>query len=367
VAVGQHVQRAFVGGAARSRASDAELVRLEAVGITDPLMQGYLAWRRSVLLVAVPFSIFSAALSIRDLLQRELDGYSLLGTVVVYLVYLAVVVLAAAVIVAAVTWRRPRVSGRVLLAGWACSMFVPLASAVIPIDWLLSGSLEAATGVSGEFAARTAVSLQYAILLLPSLLSFPSGLVRGATRVKAMLPASTISGWVLVIMAPVYAVYFVLALILIEHTAGNGVLLAGVLLLASSPFVHLAASKLYVLPLSDEQDVRRLGRVQRLAGAVGVGALALIVIWALTATIDDRRVIGTGDAVLDPVGAVLSALDLVARVLVTSVVFSYLLLQVTEAAWRHDRGFADPAAFERHEVQMEQIGRTLGASGDRLS
>ena len=57
----------------------------------------------------------------------------------------------------------------------------------------------------------------------------------------------------------------------------------------------------------------------------------MILVWALTATIGDKRIVGGSDALLDPLGAVLSALELVARVLVTSVVFSYLLLQVTES------------------------------------
>lgn len=41
--------------------------------------------------------------------------------------------------------------------------------------------------------------------------------MRGGARVKSLLRASTISGWVLVIFAPVYAVFFVVALILVEQ------------------------------------------------------------------------------------------------------------------------------------------------------
>jgi hypothetical protein len=240
-----------------------------------------------------------------------------------------------------------------------------------PLDWLVSGSLRDVTGVDsgadrGELLARIAVSIQYAIVLLPSLLSFPSGLVRGAARVKRMLPAGTIAGWVLVIMTPVYAVYFVLALILVQHLAGNGVLLLGAGLLAASPFVHLAAAKLYIFPLTTDLEVRRLDRVQRLAGLVGAAGLVTIVIWAVTATIGDKRIIGGGDALLDPLGALLSALELVARILVTSVVFSSLLLQVTESAWRHDRNYADRDAYERHAAEMTALGRSLGATGDRI-
>lgn len=366
-----HLRRALLGGSHRSRPSDAEAAQLAAVGIADPLMQGYAVWRRSLLLVAMPFTIVSAILAVRDLTVRDLDGYSTFGVVAVAVVALTVPVLTVTVLLAALTWRQPRRSGRLLLTGWAISMFAPLVVAMLPLDWLVSSSLGEVTGVDvaddeGDLITRVAISIQYAIVLLPSLLSFPSGLVRGAARVKRMLPAGTIAGWVLVIMTPVYAVFFVLALILVQHLAGNGVLLLGALLLASSPFVHLAAGRLYIFPLTTDDEVRRLDRVQRLAGIVGSLGMVMIMIWALTATIGDTRIVGWSDALLDPLGAVLAALELIARVLVTSAVFSYLLLQVTESSWRHDRDHSDPAAYERHVEQMAEVGRTLGATGDRL-
>ena len=371
MSVGRHLQRALLSGAHRTQPSGAEAMQLASAGIDEPLVQRYVVWRRSVLLVAIPFTIFSAVLAVRELTERDLDGYSAFGVVAVGVVALAVPVLTVTVVVAALTWRQPRLSGRVLLAGWAVSMFAPLVVAMLPLDWLVSGSLGAVTGVDSgddrdELFARIAVSVQYAIVLLPSLLSFPSGLVRGAARVKRMLPAGTIAGWVLVIMTPVYAVFFVLALILVQHLAGNGVLLAGAALLAASPFVHLAAIKLYIFPLTTDDEVRRLDRVQRLAGGVGLAGMIMILVWAFTATIGDKRIVGGSDGLLDPLGAVLSALELVARVLVTSVVFSYLLLQVTESAWRHDRNYTDPAAHDRHVAQMTAVGRSLGATGDRI-
>ena len=371
MAIGLHLQRALFGGVHRSRPSEVEAAQLAAVGIADPLMQGYAVWRRSLLFVAMPFTIVSAVLAVRDLTVRDLEGYSTFGVVAVGIVGLAVPVLTVTVVLAALTWRQPRRSARLLLTGWAISMFAPLVVAMLPLDWLVSSSLGEVTGIDvaddeRDLVTRVAISIQYAIVLLPSLLSFPSGLVRGAARVKRMLPAATIAGWVLVIMTPVYAVFFVLALILVQHLAGNAVLLGGAVFLACSPFVHLAAAKLYIFPLTTDDEVRRLDRVQRLAGVVGSIGLAMIMIWALTATIGNKRIVGWSDALLDPLGAVLSALELVARVLVTSAVFSYLLLQVTESSWRNDRDRTDPDAYDRHVLQMAEVGRTLGATGDRL-
>jgi len=59
----------LLGGVHRSQPTGAEAAHLAAVGIADPLMQGYAVWRRSVLLVAMPFTILSAILAVRDLLE----------------------------------------------------------------------------------------------------------------------------------------------------------------------------------------------------------------------------------------------------------------------------------------------------------
>ena len=199
MAVGRHLRRALFAGARRSRPTPAEAAQLDAVGIPDALMQGYVTWRRSLLLVAIPFSIVSSILAIRDLAERDLDGYSVFGVVAVYLVSLAVPVLTLTLVVAAVTWRQLRLSGRLLLAGWAVSMLAPLVVAVLPLEWLLASSFEEVVGLD-ENTARIVISVQYAILLLPSLLSLPSGLVRGAAASRrccrrARSPGGCSSSW----------------------------------------------------------------------------------------------------------------------------------------------------------------------------
>jgi len=163
VIVAAHLRRALVSGAHRTEASDAELRQLASVGIDSPLVQRYAVWRRSVLFVALPFTFLSAILAVRELLERDLDGYSAIGVAAVAVVSLAVPVLMVTVFLAACTWRQPRLSGRLLLAGWAVSMFAPLVVAMLPLDWLVSSSLGEVTGVDSgddrnELVTRIAVS-----------------------------------------------------------------------------------------------------------------------------------------------------------------------------------------------------------------
>lgn len=352
------------------RPTSTEQQALVSAGIVDPLMQGYMAWRRSLLFVATPFALLSGALAVWDLATNiDTAGFTPLGTVALVVPSLAVIVLSTATVVAVVTWRNPRLSARTLQTGWAISLLAPVLIAAVPVQWLLTEEAMNQFGPEGEFGLRLLVSISYAIDLLPTLLSFPSGVVRGAARIKSLLPASTLSGWVLIILAPIYAVFFVVAVVLVEQLAGNALLLVGILLLAASPFVHVFAGRLYVLPLTAERDVRRLDAVQRRAGLLTFGGAVMLVIWALTARFGDSALIGSvaDGAILDHKTALLRVFELISRVLITTAVFSHLLLQMTEASWRFDRGFSDPEASQRHEQQMAQVERTLRATGDRVA
>lgn len=351
------------------RPSRKEEQALTKAGIVDPLMQGYMAWRHSVLLVALPFALLSGALAVWDLATEvDTQGLTFLGLVATVVPSLAVLVLVVGTAIAAFTWRKPRTSARTLQSTWAISLLAPVLVAVLPVDWLLTNEGLNQFGPDSELLTRIAISINYSIALLPSLLSFPSGVVRGAARIKSLLPASTLAGWVLVVMAPIYAVFFVVAVIIVEQLAGNALLMVGVLLLAASPFVHVIAARVYVLPLISAEDVRRLDSVQRRAGLVTVGGGVLLVLWALTARFGDASLIGSTSegSLLDHWTALLRVFELVFRVLVTTAVFSHLLLQITEASYRFDRGFTDPEAFRRHEAQMAQVEHTLSATGEQV-
>jgi hypothetical protein len=72
--------------------------------------------------------------------------------------------------------------------------------------------------------------------------------------------------------------------------------------------------------------VRRLDRVERLAGVVGSVGMVMIMVWALAATIGDERIVVWTDAMLDRLGALLSALELVANTLGVTADWSSSLL-----------------------------------------
>ena len=362
-----HFKRVFFEGMRSLRPTEAELPMIHRAGISDPLMQGYAAFRHSLLWLAAPLAATSAVLAAIDLKDVELDSFNGLGKLAQLAPTIAVWILAAATIVALLNWSTPAKSARILVAGWAASIILPVVAALCPIDWLLKDGVEQAN--AGQMPLiRLFLGVGYAINLLPTVLSFPSGIIRGATRIKSMLPTSTVSGWSLMVLAPMYSMFFVIAMIVIAQVAGNPLLVIGTLLVAASPFIHMRARGLYVQALTDDERVRRLGSVQQRAAIVSLVGTALIVLWALTAKFGNSRVVGTADGdMLNPVTAVLRIVELFARLLITTAVFSHVILQMTETHWRHERQFHNSPDSVTYEGQMAAIERTLRATGDQLT
>lgn len=347
--------------------TESERQTITEAGITDPLMQSYAAFRHSVLWMAAPLTVLSALLALIALRDLDTELFNSFGVLAQLAPTIGVWILTAATLLALASWSRPAASARILMIGWAVSIALPLLVALCPIDWLLDGAVKS-QGAEQLPLIRVAYGVGYAINLLPTVLSFPSGIIRGATRIKSMLPTSTVSGWSLMVLAPMYAMFFIVAMVLIGQIAGTPLLLIGTVLIAASPVVHMRANDLYVRALTDPEQVSRLGAVQKRAAIISILGSAAIVVWAFTAEFAGNRIIGTGDNdLLDPLTGALRLLELLARLLITTAVFSHVILQMTEAHWRHERGFHTSRESVTYEQQMVAIERTLRTTGEQLN
>ena len=179
--LGRHPRRASRGGVRGVQPSPAEQRALSAIGIDDPLMQGYMAWRRSLLLVAAPIAVFSGALATWDLATNySVRGLTPLGIVVSLIPSIAVLLLNVTTVIAALTWQQPpplgpdvehrlgrlhrRAVGRLRAAGQLAGH---------------RGAAEPVRARTPSSSFRILISIEYAVVLLPTLLSFPS---RGGAR-----------------------------------------------------------------------------------------------------------------------------------------------------------------------------------------
>ena len=311
-------------------------------GVTSPLARSYAAWRQSALLIAAPIVVTGAVLALFDFRNIETgEPFNSFGIAAQVLPLLGPLVLAAASLAALATWTRPRLSSRVLISGWVASLVLPLLPALVPLDWLIDNELFVRNIGDRETAAlllqlvKAFLAIGYAVSLLPAIVTFPGGVVRGSLLAKGLVPQSSLPGFFLVATAPFYSLVVMVALVVVMQFIGTGLLVVGVLLLAVAPWVYVVNRKLYLAGDLAQMASPRLDLTQRLNGALIAGGIIVVLVWALTTDVDGIPVVGSGDdAFLDHVTLARVTVEAIGRVIVTTVAFAHVFLSMTVLSWR---------------------------------
>lgn len=230
--------RAFRSQIAACQPTPKECQALDEAGITNARARSYLVWRRSCLVLASPFvstSMILGLLGLRDLAGEDSEVFNALGKLMVLFQGIDSLVMSVGMSFAMHLWARPVVSMRSLRFGWLASFVLPLIPALFPLEMLFKKDvLEQWEEALGEevydstiLALKLALALAYAIQLLPVIVTFPGGAVRGALKILGLLPQSTLPGWILVVAAPFYSLLVCVALVIVTQVAGNGTLFFG--------------------------------------------------------------------------------------------------------------------------------------------
>ena len=230
--------RAFRGQIAACQPTPKECEALDEAGITNARARSYLVWRRSCLVLASPFvstSMILGLVGLKDLTGESSESFNALGNLMLFLTGIDTLFMSAGMSFAMHLWARPVVSMRSLRFGWLASFVLPLIPALFPIEMLFKQDfleqLEEEYGKeaynSAIFATKLTLALAYAIQLLPVVITFPGGAVRGALKILGLLPQSTLPGWILVVAAPFYSLLVCVALVIVIQVAGNGTLFFG--------------------------------------------------------------------------------------------------------------------------------------------
>jgi len=373
---GDHVKRALTWRLERVTPSPQELNQLGASKVTDAALQGYAAWRRSVLFVVLPVVALSALLALidfKDVTSEEPIGdtgamleYTGLGVLAQVLPLLGPPVLALGLFLAFRSWSDLRRSARVLTICWLTSIVLPVLPAVMPADWLVNDEplrqLFPSQDVDAFLAGlRLQVGIAYMVTLLPVLVTVPGGVVRGSARVKGLLPATMLPGFFLITTAPFYSLIVIVALVLLIQLSGNVLLVLGALVLAASPWVYVQQRRHYLGPVMDDESSAALDKAQRIYGVLTLAGVGAIVLWAITAEVNGVPVLGSGDeAVFDYVTATRSVAEVLARSYATTVVFAHIFLTLTVSSWRTSRAVASDPRMTAAEHRNAAVAAALG-------
>jgi hypothetical protein len=374
--LGMHFKRAIDWNVSDVVLSPREKAQLDAAGVVEPRMQALLAWRRSTLLVSFPILVLGVVLSFIAAAKQNSDDSSLtgIGKLVEWLPSIALLLVPLGVLIVIGRWTELRSTSRALIICWALSIVVPLAAALLPIDVLIDVDSLKAQATSADqlqeieaiiFTGRISLAINYALTLLPVIITIPAGVIKGAGRVKFLFPAAALPGWFLVAVAPFYSLFLIVVFVLIDQIVGNVLLILGVGLLAFSPWLFVIKRRVYGRSMSIAEARQELPKAGRLGGLLTLGAFALIIIYLLTAKVapSNMRVIGTDDkkSVFTVLQVLRTAVEVFGRNLVTSVVFCMIFLSMVFAEWRATQAMR-PEVRAEHDMEMNALRRYTEAA-----
>ena len=396
-----HVARAFGWNLGAIVPSQAEAAALAAAGIADPVAVRYAAWRRSLLITAFVPTLAAAVLATFDTVESGFGELTRLGVGLEIAWLVAAFVLAIACLVGIRTWTRPGRAAGLLAAAWTGAFVLPFVYALLPVDAIYRVHDEpdppAATGkpdakdddgedeepaakidpeklekmrAAQELALEFVLSGGGYLLLFPAVISLIPGAVNGCLRVKSLLPAAQLPGWLLVCAAPAFLLFWVVVLVIANHAARSPFLVFGVLLWAGAPIWYAARGRVFVQSQIGPAEAARIAGVKRLVLVTTLLGVGLLLAFVLTTKVIGLNVVGfdrakavstkieelsdSDDEVsLEDVQAALAesksfvyafdlsswrmAVDFLAKLLVVTAVFADLVLRATVAAWRNDR------------------------------
>ena len=344
-----------------------------AANAADQVLPQFLAWRLRVLVLVILLTAMTAAidtatrlvggprLSFTILLKLEPESgpvpQTFFGDLADLIWLLSFYAMPVASLLAAVCWDRPRASRSILVAGWAASFLVPVAIALTPWSWW---DVEPAVPRAQRFeriAEGVAWGFYYVAVLGPAVLALVPGIMRACIRVKMLLPAAVLPGWLLVAAAPLNGLLVLVTFVSLAQVAPSPLLLAGMLLWLAAPLAYLARAEVYTRPIASADELRSARRVQAVAWVLALGSAGCLLAYAATWEAFGLRLVGLDSktSLVRPWQVVRSFLDFSGRALFVTVLGADLLLRATLSAWRHQRAFGSSPAAAEFDRLMERL------------
>lgn len=384
-----HIRRSLGGNLQTMPVTPAERAALEAHGVLDPALQRFAAWRKSILLLVIPPTLFGAVLYTMRIARRGFENLSPVGTGLVVLDSLLLYLLPLAALLAARFWTSHRKSHQVLFRGWILVFLFPIVYALLPIPWQfkITGTLEEREHQRMMLEGYgMLLGLAYYVALMPTVMSLIPGLIRACVRLKSLMPAFIVPGWFLMAGAPLYLLLWLVVFVLINRVAGSALLIVGVMLWVGAPMIYVVRAETFLRPLDTVEGGRSVGRVQLLVNLCLFLAAVLLLLYGLTKTIVGIPLLGfheeTSLVYLVQTGTRFDAgptihisqnpesilwvgdvhiyrylLEYLGRSLYMTVVFADLLIRLELTVWTQEKEFFRTAAAADYDRFMGDLGK----------
>jgi hypothetical protein len=375
------LRRAFAWDLQRVPVTAPERAHLAARGISEPLLQQYLAWRRSVLLaMCLPVALI-AFLATVDNLFDDPGFWSTIGRLMVILNTLASYALPACAVASLLCWSRMKLSRRLMAGGWLFSFLVPMLLTLVPGHWLFD--LHQAPA-EWQPRLRGAMGILFGIIYFAAFcvylpvfaVSIAFGVQRACLRVKSLLPASSLPGLFVVATAPVFPLLLFPFFALANQIASSPLLILGMLFLIGAPLTYLIFRRALIRPLLTRKDRFRYRAVQWFAKSQFWAGLTLLLLYSMTrvwdlpffdSEVDDvlvhvhrKTLLGfsTASAMFQPWDWRIVrwlAIETLGRSLFTSIVVADLFLRLSHSVWRYHQEAASAVRDNQYDRVMNAL------------
>ena len=242
----------------------------QASHIRNPEHQAFLAWRRSVLLLV---AMMFVPLTISRFIETW-HGFTVPGTGRIFTFFPVIAEAAFCVVMfdQLRNWAQWKKQRRILFIAWGIYFIAPFAMYLYPYRGAYDGTAGYHLAramldsdalpfklTAGRFRMVVGMRFGIAALLLlgPKIISLMPGLIRASIVTKLQFPGTTAPGWLMMLAAPLYALFAYIIVLLPYQITGSWQFLAGNAgILLAQIFIASAGRKLTVPMTTDEASHR---------------------------------------------------------------------------------------------------------------
>ncbi|MBK9071522.1 MAG: hypothetical protein IPL79_11035 [Myxococcales bacterium] len=241
--------------------SERRALELGASHVTHPEHQAFLAWRRSVLLlialIFVPLTVFR--------FMEAFDGPRVpdAARTMLLLPAFAEAIFCMVAFYQLRNWTKWQTQRRALFWAWAIYFLAPFFLYLYPFRAAFDGQIalaRQAAEIAGvklnasrsqiHMVVGMAFGVQSVLVLAPKIISLMPGVIRASIVTKLIFPGSSVPGWLMVLAAPMYALFAYAIVLLPYQITGSVYFVAGNLGIMAAQFFIGWSGRQFTLPLT---------------------------------------------------------------------------------------------------------------------
>lgn len=326
---------------AAAREDERKTLEAASTPILFPIGQNYAAWRRAILWFSGVGLAIAALFQIGPTGKLILDGNnpSKAFKAAAFALFGLQVLAPALALWGAVRWSEIRESRRFARLAYFCQLLGPMAIFCIPVATISANTPQEAN------VLRTYLIVWALDILFPKIFALFPGLIRACLTLRTLLPESLMPGWICMFVAPLYALFCMVAVI-IGAQSGNIWLFAGFSSLLMVPGFVLLDAKNLCAP-TDEAGMNKTLEPLRLRIMI---ATVICVIFVIVGSFDLIKQMNIGVTNIINIIAML-----IGNIFLLTVVASDFLTGVIRKAFEADAELDGTPLYDALAERMAQL------------